>query len=124
MIARVKAHLRRNSLLDIPSITEEPKLIKYPGLEIDLDNHTVKVNGSPVTLAPKEFEILALMAKNPNRVYRNAQLLDLLWQSKDFVDHKTLPVHISRPRKKIENDPNNPVFILTVRDVGYKFKAY
>lgn len=124
MVARVKARLRRSAMRDTTNIQEGQKLIKYPGLEIDLDGHIVKVNGSTVTLAPKEFEILALMAKRPNRVFRNEQLLELLWQSKDLTDNRTIPVHISRLRKKIEKDPNNPVYILTVRGVGYRFNAF
>ncbi len=123
LIARVKAHLRRYTRQDIPGITDAPKLIKHPGLEIDPDNHTVKVNGAQVNLAPKEFEILVLLAKRPNYVFRNEQLLDMLWQSKGFTDNRTLLVHISRLRKKIEQDPLNPVFILTVRGVGYKFNV-
>jgi len=122
MVARVKAHLRRLKLREQEAgVSREAKKLKYPGLEIDLEGHVVLVNGSPVTLAPKEFEILALLAKNPNRVFKSEQLLDLVWQSKDFADNRTLMVHISRLRKKIEKDPNNPARILTVRSVGYKF---
>lgn len=123
MVARVKAQLRRSTMRDVTGIPEGPKKLKYPGLEIDLEGHTVMVNGSSVTLAPKEFEILALLAKSPNRVFRNEQLLDSLWQSKEFADNRTLMVHISRLRKKIEKGPCNPEYILTVRGVGYKFNA-
>lgn len=122
--ARVKAHLRRYTMQSSPGVSEEPKQLTYPGLAIDLEGRTVKVNGTPVVLAPKEFELLAMMAKSPNRVFRNEQLLELVWQSKDFIDHRTLPVHISRLRKKIEKDPANPVYILTARGVGYKFNAF
>lgn len=121
MVARVKAQLRRRKLRDNAGVSRELKKLKYPGLEIDLEGHAVLVNGSPVTLAPKEFEILALLARNPNRVFTSEQLLDLVWQAKDFADNRTLMVYISRLRKKIEKDPDNPAYILTVRSVGYKF---
>ncbi|MCL6478764.1 MAG: response regulator transcription factor [Peptococcaceae bacterium] len=123
LAARVKARLRRPGVRDDAGNSREPKKLKYPGLEIDLEGHAVWAGGSPVALAPKEFEILAVLAKNPNRVFRNEQLLDLVWQSKDFADSRTLMVHISRLRKKIEKDPDNPAYILTVRGVGYKFNA-
>jgi DNA-binding response OmpR family regulator len=123
MVARVKAQLRRLKLRDNASVPRETKKLRFPGLEIDLEGHTVLVNGSLVTLAPKEFEILALLATNPNRVFKSEQLLDAVWESKDFADSRTLMVHISRLRKKIEKDPNNPAYILTVRGVGYKFSA-
>ncbi len=126
MVARVKAQLRRCRLQNLtgggPEI--EKSLLKYPGLEIDLTGHSVYVNGSPVNLAPKEFEMLALLAKHPNQVFGNGQLLDLLWQSKDYTDNRTLLVHVSRLRKKIEKDPSNPEYILTVRGVGYKFNSF
>lgn len=121
LIARVKAHLRRNRVASFPK--EQKKLFKYPGLEIDLTGHIVRVNGSPVDLSIKEFELLALLAQNPNRIFHNNQLLDSIWQSKDFTDNRTLMVHISRLRKKIEKDPSNPVYILNVRGIGYKFNG-
>ncbi|HOV80846.1 MAG TPA: response regulator transcription factor [Bacillota bacterium] len=124
MVARVKTQLRRLNLRESAGVSREPKKLKHRGLEIDLEGHAVLVDGSPVALAPKEFEILALLAKNPNRVFKNEQLLDLIWQSRDFADNRTLMVHISRLRKKIEKDPNNPSYILTVRGVGYKFNAF
>ncbi|BAF58324.1 MAG: response regulator transcription factor [Pelotomaculum sp.] len=124
LVARVKARLRRLKPGEETAAGREPKMLKYRGLEIDLEGHAVLVDGSAVALAPKEFEILALLAKNPNRVFKNEQLLDLIWQSKDFADNRTLMVHISRLRKKIEKDPNNPAYIQTVRGVGYKFSAF
>ncbi|HHW44156.1 MAG TPA: response regulator transcription factor [Desulfotomaculum sp.] len=123
MVARVKAQLRRLKPRNNAGSPRELKKLKYPGLEIDLEGHAVLVNDAPVTLARKEFEILALLAKNPNRIFKSEQLLDLVWQSKDFADNRTLMVHISRLRKKIEKDPNNPAYILTVRGVGYKFNV-
>ncbi|MBC7106821.1 MAG: response regulator transcription factor [Firmicutes bacterium] len=123
MVARVKAQLRRLASRHDPGPPREPRRLLYPGLVIDLEEHTVLVRGSPINLAPKEFEILALLAKNPNRIFSSAQLLDLVWQSKDLADDRTLMVHISRLRKKIERDPSRPAYILTVRGLGYKFNA-
>ena len=122
MLARVKAQLRRYTMQEIPS--KKQKQLKFSGLEINLEDHTVIVNGSPVSLARKEFELLVLLAKNPNQVFQTEQLFDLIWQSIGHTDdNRTLLVHISRLRKKIEKDPCNPELILTVRSVGYKFNA-
>lgn len=125
LLARIKAQLRRYHLQNKTKAAKEQKqLLKYPGLEIDLEGHTVLVDGSPVPLAAKEYEILVLLAQNPNRVFRKEQLLAHLWESKYNSDDRTLMVHVSRLRKKIEKDPSNPIYLLTVRGVGYKFNSF
>lgn len=124
MIARVKAHLRRNRLLMVTSKTgKQDELLKFPGLEIDLVGHSVLANGSPINLPVKEFELLSLLAQNPNRVFPVDQLYEQIWKLPDLSDIRTVFVHINRLRKKIEKDPSNPVYILTVRGVGYKFNG-
>jgi len=129
LIARVKAHLRRSrqssSALGVSGWSDrkeqEKERISYPGLEIDLLGRTVLVGGSPVALTNKEFELLALLAQNPNRVFSYHQLLESVWQFKYDADYRTVMVHVNRLRKKIEPGPSNPRYIVTVRGIGYKF---
>jgi DNA-binding response OmpR family regulator len=119
LVARVKAHLRRKQQLD--QHKEEPRQLSFPGLEIDLLTRNVWVNGSLVPLSSKEFDLLALMAKKPNRVVPIEQLYKMAWGVDSNGDTRTLLVHISNLRKKIEPDPTEPVYIQTVRGIGYKF---
>ncbi|UJF32896.1 response regulator transcription factor [Paenibacillus hexagrammi] len=121
LVARVKAHLRRNTYID--QHRENPQLVRYPGIEIDMASHIVKVNGQPISLSAKEFDLLSLMAKTPNRVYKIEQLFELVWSLESFGDPRTLIVHISNLRKKIEPNPAEPKYIITVRGVGYKFNG-
>jgi DNA-binding response OmpR family regulator len=98
-------------------------VLKFPGLEIDMVSHIVKVNGKHVQLSAKEFDLLTLMAKTPNRVYKIEQLFELVWSLESLGDPRTLIVHISNLRKKIEPNPAEPKYIITVRGVGYKFNG-
>ncbi len=123
LIARVKAHLRRsriNSSLS-PLNNSQEVLLKFPGLEINFSNHTVRVKDMFVTLSAKEFQLLTVLSQNANRLFNIEQLYDLVWGEETAGDTRTIPVHISNLRKKIETDPANPRYILTVRGVGYKF---
>jgi DNA-binding response OmpR family regulator len=121
LVARVKAHLRRNSLIDQQK--EDPQRLFFPGLEIDLVSHIVTVGGQPISLSAKEFDLLSLLAKTPNRVYRIEHLFELVWSLDSLGDPRTLIVHISNLRKKIEPNPAEPRYIITVRGVGYKFSG-
>lgn len=121
LVARVKAHLRRANHIEVE---ERPKkLLRFPGLEIDFDSYAVRVGNEYITLPAKEFELLAVMAQNPNRLYRTEQLYNLIWKENSIGDTRTVMVHISNLRKKIEKDPANPDYILTVRGIGYKFNV-
>lgn len=99
LVARIKALLRRSTLLD--QHRHEAQLLRFPGLEIDLISHIVKVNGKTVQLSAKEFDLISIMAKTPNRVYRLEQLYELVWSLNSIGDPRTLIVHISNLRKKI-----------------------
>jgi len=124
LIARVKASLRRAALHNTankPGRGEE--VIACRGLEINLLSRTVSVDGKPITLTNKEFELLAFLAHNPNRVLSYQRLLEHVWQFKDSTDYRTVMVHINRLRGKIEKDPSQPRYIVTVRGVGYKFNC-
>ena len=120
----MKAHLRRHQQLRKAGEVEKPKkVLDFPGLKIDLTNRTVEVNGLPAVLTAREFDILALLAENPNRFYSADKIMELVWKSRESVDYRSLMVHISKLRKKIEGDPANPKFIISVRGIGYKFSV-
>lgn len=125
LIAQINAHFRRYRL---QSHTEDTRtksnyLIDYPDLKIDINSRTVIVNHKIVSLTAIEFDILALLAENPNRVFYTSQIFNNVWDTNSILqgDDKTVTVHISNLRKKIEINPLRPKYIVTVRGVGYKF---
>lgn len=123
LVARVKAHLRRRNLQNSSGngLSSERNVLSAGDLEIDLTAHTVTVSGNPVHLTAKEFELLVLLCKYPNRVFTGRQIFDNLWNTYSIEeDVRTVMVHISNLRKKIEPNPEKPRYILTVRGVGYK----
>ncbi|WZL73916.1 response regulator transcription factor [Clostridiaceae bacterium 35-E11] len=122
LVARVKAHLRRTHLQFRKN--EQKQILRYPGLEIYLSSHSVLVNDKPVFLTAKEFELLTFFAQNPNRVFYTDQIFEKIWKTYGLEgDTRTVMVHISNLRKKIERNPANPKYILTVRGIGYKFNG-
>ncbi|MGC4038348.1 MAG: response regulator transcription factor [Chitinophagaceae bacterium] len=121
-IARVKVILRRR---DESLVATEQRLtgqmIRYPGLEIDLEKRKVTLNNQRIDLSPKEFDLITLMASNPGKSYSRKRLLSLVW-GYDFDGYEhTVNSHINRLRSKIEADLNHPHFILTTWGVGYRF---
>jgi len=118
LVARVKSHLRRNERLNINN--DYNPIISFDKFEIDSNSYTVKIDKNPIDLPPKEFEILSLMARNPNRIFSPEQLYSLIWIESSVGDTRTVAVHVSNLRKKIESDPAQPKYIVTVRGVGYK----
>jgi two-component system response regulator RegX3 len=90
---------------------------------MDVDRHTVTVRGDAVALPLKEFELLELLLRNTGRVLTRGQLIDRVWGADYVGDGKTLDVHVKRLRAKIEADPGNPVHLLTVRGLGYRFES-
>jgi DNA-binding response OmpR family regulator len=116
LVARVKAHLRESTDQKTPS-----RVIKYGELQIDLDSRLVKVRTEVVELTFKEFELLATMARQPNRVFTRDQLFSQVWGSNFLGESRTVDVHIRYLREKLEEDPGRPKHILTVRGVGYRF---
>ena len=90
---------------------------------IDTGTREVFLHGTVVALTPKEFDLLALLTKSPRQVFSRAQLLDLVWSSSpDFQDPATVTVHIGRLRQKLEANPEQPRWLVTVRSVGYRFE--
>ena len=119
LVARINAVLRRNGS---ESTTVESGVITVQGIRMDIDRHQVSVNGIPVSLPLKEFELLEFLMRNAGRVLTRIQLIDRVWGSDYVGDTKTLDVHIKRIRAKIEVDPANPKIIQTVRGLGYKME--
>ncbi|UYG18145.1 response regulator transcription factor [Brachybacterium huguangmaarense] len=121
LLARIKAVLRRRGQ-DAEGEDEEATLTGG-GITMDVDRHVVTVRGEEVPLPLKEFELLELLLRNVDRVLTRSQLIDRVWGANYVGDTKTLDVHVKRLRAKIESDPKNPVHLVTVRGLGYKFEA-
>ena len=119
LVARIRAVLRRNSG---DAIDSESGLMTVGPVRMDVGRHQVAVNGNPVSLPLKEFELLEFLMRNAGRVLTRMQLIDRVWGSDYVGDTKTLDVHIKRLRAKIETDPANPTLIQTVRGLGYKME--
>ncbi|GFN30735.1 response regulator transcription factor [Paenibacillus xylaniclasticus] len=122
LVARVKAHLRRQSI-SMQHQEAGRDILAFDGLVIDLTARTVRIADQPVSLSVKEFELLTLLAKQPNRAFKLSSLYEAVWGVDSIGDTRTLMVHMSNLRKKIEADPANPRWIITMRGVGYKFNA-
>ncbi len=121
LLARVKAIFRRIECYQQKSETETHKNINVGDIFMDADTREVKQKDRAIELTAKEFDLLWYFASHPGRVYSRSQLLDQVWgYGHDGYEH-TVNSHINRLRSKIENDPANPEFILTVWGVGYKF---
>lgn len=120
LLARIKAVLRRGS---VPDARQPRTVIEAGPVRIDTDRHAVTVGGMPISLPLKEFELLEYLIDNANRVLTRGQIIDRVWGSNYYGDTKTLDVHVKRIRGKIEPDPANPKFLMTVRGLGYKFEA-
>ena len=119
LLARIRAVLRRRT--EIEDFDEA--VLEGGRVRMDVDRHTVEVDGEPVPMPLKEFELLELLMRNPGRVLTRGQLIDRVWGSDYFGDTKTLDVHIKRIRSKIEQQPSEPVQLVTVRGLGYRFEA-
>ncbi|MDO4252690.1 MAG: MtrAB system response regulator MtrA [Rothia sp. (in: high G+C Gram-positive bacteria)] len=113
LLARVRARLR-------PRDEHNNEPIKIGDLLIDLAGHSVSRDGRPIALTPLEFDLLANLARQPGQVMTRESLLDSVWGYEKTVDSRLVNVHIQRLRSKIEQDPENPQIVLTVRGVGYK----
>jgi len=121
LVARVKAIFRRGDALGKREAAAPAAVIRASDLAIDADRREVRVAGTPVELTAKEFDLLLHFARAPGRVFTRAQLLDAVWGYTHSGYEHTVNSHINRLRAKIERDPANPRYILTVWSVGYKF---
>jgi DNA-binding response OmpR family regulator len=118
--SRVRALLRRASASRQPG--PDGDLISLDGLEIDLARRSVEVRSEQVQLTYVEFELLRILASHPGRVYSRRMLLESLWGGADYREPRTIDVHVRHLREKLELDPAEPEYILTVRGVGYRFR--
>lgn len=116
LVARIRAVLRRGQ--DVELITD---VVEAGGVRMDVERHELTVRGRQVQLALKEFELLELLLRNSGRVLTRSQLIDRVWGPDYVGDTKTLDVHVKRLRAKLEEDPANPIMLVTVRGLGYKF---
>ena len=115
-LARVRAILRRMSRTT-PSASD----LNFPGLRIDPESRRVWRDAGEIELTAMEFELLLTLARRPNRVFSREQLIEMAWKHSYYGVAKVVDVHIGHIRKKIESDPANPQYIVTVRGVGYRF---
>jgi two-component system response regulator RegX3 len=118
LVARIRAVLRRRGDVEAPA----DGALEAGPVRMDVERHVVAVDGEPVALPLKEFDLLELLLRNAGRVLTRGQLIDRVWGSDYVGDTKTLDVHVKRLRAKIEPDPANPKYLLTVRGLGYKFE--
>lgn len=117
LVAKINAHLRRTS-----SVTSD-RYLELPGIILDFVTQHVYIDGNLVVLSKKEFGILAHMVQSADQIIDSNTLFQLIWGTDSLEDTRTVIVHISNLRKKIEVDPSAPKRIVTVRGIGYKFVA-
>ncbi|WP_418790036.1 response regulator transcription factor [Phosphitispora sp. TUW77] len=120
LVARVKALLRRVSA---KQSGESGNILKYPGLIINHDAREVDVQGNNISLTPKEFELLAFMAKNSGRVFTREQLLEHVWGYDFYGDLRTVDTHVKKLREKLSRFGDAAAYLITVWGVGYKFEV-
>ncbi|HTL40327.1 MAG TPA: response regulator transcription factor [Pseudolysinimonas sp.] len=119
LLARIRAVLRRRVELE----DADDGVVEVGAVRMDVERHSVAVEGREVNMPLKEFELLELLMRNAGRVLTRGQLIDRVWGSDYFGDTKTLDVHIKRIRSKIEQNPSEPARLVTVRGLGYRFEA-
>lgn len=120
LVARIRAVLRRRGAEETSTITP---IVEAGPVRIDTERHVVSVRGQEMAFPLKEFELLEVLVRNSGRVLTRSTLIDRVWGSDYVGDTKTLDVHVKRVRGKVEEDPKNPLHVLTVRGLGYKFEA-
>ena len=120
LLARMGAVLRRSAAADADL---DERVLSGGRVMLDIDRHTVAVDGREIKMPLKEFELLEVLMRNAGRVLTRGQLIDRVWGSDYFGDTKTLDVHIKRIRSRIEGNPGEPVMLVTVRGLGYRFEA-
>ncbi len=119
VLARIKANIRRNTKYAASADSKETSITRG-GLSINTNDYSVVKKGEKIELTAKEFEILKLLMANPQKVYTKEQIYSLVWKDAYLGDENAVNVHISRLRNKIEDNPRNPQYIVTVWGIGYK----
>lgn len=119
VLARIKANIRRSTQYAARTAVEEDIITKGE-LVLNTNDYSVLKNGEKIELTAKEFEILKLLMKNPKKVYTKEQMYSLVWNDAYMGDENAVNVHISRLRNKIEDNPREPKYVVTVWGIGYK----
>jgi DNA-binding response OmpR family regulator len=118
LVARVRSVLRRSRSARAPA-----EILEFDGLRVDEQAREVSVDGRFIEMTPKEFDLIAFLARSPRQVFSRGQLLEQVWDSSpDWQDPSTVTVHVRRLRRKIEANPEKPRWITTVWGVGYRFE--
>lgn len=120
LLARIRAVLRRR--VETEEL-DDLSVLDGGDVRMDLERHSVAVRGVATPMPLKEFELLEVLLRNSGRVLTRGQLIDRVWGSDYFGDTKTLDVHIKRIRSKIEKHPSDPIMLVTVRGLGYRFEG-
>lgn len=123
MTARVKAALRRSKQYSQTATDQAEQTVRIGDVEMNMSNFSVVKNGEVVNLTAKEFQILSLLATNPNRVFTKGQLFESVWKEAYYGDDNVINVHIRRLRGKIEDNPSSPTYIKTIWGIGYKIEV-
>jgi two-component system response regulator RegX3 len=116
LVARMRAVLRRRH----DSTSDDP-IVSAGGVRLDLARHEASVDGAPIELSRKEFDLLALLISRAGQVVTREECIDTLWWDQHLADTRTLDTHVKRIRRKIEHDPATPVHLVTVRGIGFRF---
>ena len=113
LVARIRARMRRSE-------DPTPETLQIGDLSIDVAGHSVRRNGQAISLTPLEFDLLVALARKPWQVFTREVLLEQVWGYRHAADTRLVNVHVQRLRSKVENDPERPEIVVTVRGVGYK----
>lgn len=123
LIARIRAVLRRGGEAAEVEEEFEEQVLEGGRVRMDVERHIVSVDGEPISMPLKEFDLLEYLLRNAGRVLTRGQLIDRIWGADYVGDTKTLDVHVKRLRSKIEPEPSRPQHLVTVRGLGYKYEA-
>lgn len=118
LVARVRTILRRSARSPDDVLDET---LRAGGIMVDVTSHEVTVGGDVVSLSPKEYDLLAYLMRNCGRVRTRDEIIGAVWGEEEYLDQRTVDVHVRWLRQKVEEDPSNPRHLITVRGVGYKF---
>jgi DNA-binding response OmpR family regulator len=131
LMARVKAMLRRDRMIrqevgavqPVPAAVPTTQVLAFDNLIIDMDRREISLNGAPLPMKPKEYELLTFLAQHPGHMLSREYILEHLWGWEYIGDSRTVDVHVRWLREKIEEDPANPRRIITIRGAGYRFEG-
>lgn len=121
IIARVQAHLRRSYEFNDKAVEGKEKQIHMGDLVLDHHSCTLYKSSESISLSATEYKILTLFMEEPGRIFTKKQIFESVWSDYYCADDNTIMVHISRLREKLEDSPKNPVYIKTIRGLGYRF---